>query len=528
MLLVPLHQVKHLNLEIMANAVIWGRVSTTRQELDAQVNELIDYADKDGYDRDKLVIIKSAGASAIKQNDLYKQEVEELLTTLESDSSINCVYVWEVSRLARAELPFYKMKDYFVKNKVQLIVKTPEIHLLKKDGTVDLGQEVILNVLVTLAKQEMEIKAKRFARGKERNKAEGKYNGGRIKLGYMLDSTKHFIINPETVDLVRRIFTAYVSNEKSVDAIYRELVDLGIYHPKPNVTKGNKQINAILKDRAYIGEGLYPRIITDELFEQAQAKLATHPKRHKASEIYFCSGILKDAETGYTFVANKSSVVYSMKLTDKNYYLSINACDMLCWFHASFLYNSMLSTDRKANTVDYQQRIEDNKAKVAVKQQQIVELKKQIDRAIDMNIAQPIHFSTEKMNAKIASVEREIAKIEKEITNLETDSARMNEFLSGETKYINFAEKDLTDEMKKEIIDKVIEKILVERTDDGKYRLQVINKIGYVDNSYWIYESSTHAPKLKLVDARGARVDFTDYVKENRRFVRKRYEKKTK
>ena len=171
MLLVPLHQVKHLNLEIMANAVIWGRVSTTRQELDAQVNELIDYADKDGYDRDKLVIIKSAGASAIKQNDLYKQEVEELLTTLESDSSINCVYVWEVSRLARAELPFYKMKDYFVKNKVQLIVKTPEIHLLKKDGTVDLGQEVILNVLVTLAKQEMEIKAKRFARGKERNKA---------------------------------------------------------------------------------------------------------------------------------------------------------------------------------------------------------------------------------------------------------------------------------------------------------------------------------------------------------------------
>ena len=510
----------------MANAIIWGRVSTTRQELEAQVNELIGYAVNDGYNRDKLVIIKSAGASARKQNDLYKQEVEELLSTLDSDSTINCVYVWEVSRLARAELPFYKMKDYFITHKVQLIVKTPEIHLLKKDGTVDLGQEVILNLLVTLAKQEMEIKEKRFARGKARNKAEGKYNGGRIKLGYMLDATKHFIINPETVDLVRRIFTAYVNNEKSVDGIYRELVDLGIYHPKPNVTKGNKQMNAILKDRAYIGEGFYPRIISDEVFEAAQAKMATHPKRHKSSEIFFCASIMKDAETGYTFIADKSSVAYGMHLTRPKYYLSINACDMLCWFHASFLYNGMLSTDRKTNTVEYQQKVEENKTKVSVKLRQIEELKKQIDRAIEMNISQPIHFSTEKMNAKIASVEKEIGKLKQEIVDLETDNARMNEFLNGETKYVNFAEKDLTDEMKKEIIDKVIEKILVHKTDDGKYRLQVINKVGYVDNSYWIYESSTHAPKLFLVDARGAKLVFTDYVKENRRFVRKRYDRK--
>lgn len=510
----------------MANAIIWGRVSTTRQELDAQVNELIGYAVKDGYDPDKLVIIKSAGASARKQNDLYKQEVEELLTTLESDSTIKCVYVWEVSRLARAELPFYKMKDYFITHKVQLIVKTPEIHLLKKDGTVDLGQEVILNLLVTLAKQEMEIKEKRFARGKARNKAEGKYNGGRIKLGYMLDATKHFVENPATVDLVRRIFTAYVNNEKSVDGIYRELVDLGIYHPKPNVTKGNKQMNAILKDRAYIGEGLYPRIITDELFEAAQAKLATHPKRHKTSEIYYCASILKDAETGYTLIANKSSVVYGMNLTRPRYYLSINACDMLCWFTASFIYNSKLSTDKKTNTVEYQQRIEDNQTKVSTKLQQIEELKKQIDRAIEMNINQPIHFSTEKMNAKIASVEKEIGKLNHEIADLETDNARMTEFLNGETKYVNFAEKDLTDEMKKEIIDKVIEKILVHKTGDGKYRLQVINKVGYADNSYWLYETHTHAPKLFFVDARGAKLVFTDYVKENKRFVRKRYEKK--
>lgn len=509
-------------------AVIWGRVSTVYQELEAQVNEMIEHAVDDGYQRENLIIIKGKGASARKQNELYKQEVEELLNTLMGDPSVNCVYVWEVSRLARAELPFYRMKDYIVTNKIQLVVKTPSIRLFDDDGTLNLGQEVILNLLVTLAKQEMEIKEKRFARGKARNKAEGKYNGGRIKLGYKLDETKHFVINPETVDLVRRIFTAYVNSEKSVDGIYRELVDLGIYHPKPNVTKGNKQMMAMLNDRAYIGENGYPQIITHELFDQAQAKLATHPKRHKTTEIYYCHSILKDGNTGYTFIADRGSTSYCMNIGPKRYSLSINACDVLCWFTASYLYNNMLSTDRKTNTTEYTQRIDENRTKICTKNEKIEEFRKQIDRAIEMNIVQPVHFSTEKMNAVIERVEKEIAKVQKEITELLTDNARMEEFLRGENKYVNFYTEKMTDEMKKEIVGKVIEKIIVTTIGDHKYKLQVINKTGYIDNSYWVYESKNHGPILLYVDARGAELDFTDYVKQNRRFTRKRYDRKRK
>jgi hypothetical protein len=294
------------------------------------------------------------------------------------------------------------------------------------------------------------------------------------------------------------------------------------------VTKGNKQMNAILKDRAYIGENGYPQIISDELFEQAQAKLATHPKRHKTSEIFYCASILKDSETGYTLIACKSSVSYCMNLTRPRYYLSLNACDVLCWFTASYLYNSMLSSDRKTNTTEYAQRIGDNNTKISHKQGQIADLQKQIDRAIEMNIVQPVHFSTEKMNAVIERVEKEIAKLQKEIADLETENARMEEFLNSETKYVNFNEKELTDEMKKDIIGKVIEKILVQKTGDGMFKIQVINKIGYADNSYWTYQAGTHGPKLFLVDARGARADFTEYVSKNRRFTRKRYERKAK
>ena len=86
----------------------------------------------------------------------------------------------------------------------------------------------------------------------------------------------------------------------------------------------------------------------------------------------------------------------------------------------------------------------------------------------------------------------------------------------------------MTDEMKKEIVGKVIEKIIVTTIGDHKYKLQVINKTGYIDNSYWVYESKNHGPILRLIDARGAGLDFTDYVKQNRRFTRKRYDRKRK
>lgn len=510
-------------------AVIWGRVSTVYQELETQVDEMIDKAVDDGYKRENLIVIKGKGASARKQNELYKQEVEELLNTLMEDSAVNCVYVWEVSRLARAELPFFRMKDYIVTHKIQLIVKTPSIKLFDDDGTLNLGQEVILNLLVTLAKQEMEIKEKRFARGKARNKAEGKYNGGRIKLGYMLDETKHFVRNPNTDYLVERIFSAYINSEKSVDGIYRELVDLGIYHPKPNVTNGNKQMNAILKDRAYIGENGYPRIIDDESFEAAQAKMATHPKRHKAKDIYFCHSILKDAETGYTLIADRGAVLYAMNLVRPRYFLSMNACDMVCWFTASFLYNSFLGDQNQINREEYATRIKENETKIDSLNAHLEEYQKLIDRAINMNLYRPEHYSTEKMDADISSAEKKIQRTKDEITSLRLDNTRMQQFLDGKEKptYINFNQ-DYSDSMRKEIIDTVIEKILVTKTGERQYKLQVINKIGYLDNSYWLYDSTKSKVKLYMVDARGARADFTDYIVEKARFKRKRYDRKKK
>lgn len=506
-------------------AIIWGRVSTTQQEVETQVAELKAMAIADGYEEENLITIKSEGASAIKQNELYKREVNNLITTLDNDSSIKCVYVWEVSRIARVELTFFQMKDYFVKNKIQFIVRTPAIHLLDRDGNVDRAQEVIMNLLVTLAKQEMEITQARMNRGKARNKAEGKYNGGRLKLGYRLTPDKYFEINPERAELVRMIFTKYANNQASVCALHKELVNLGIYNVPSAGYNGVKQMNAILKDKAYIGENGYPRLVSDEVFYAVQEKLASHPKRHKPKNIYFCSSIMKDKDSGFTFIADAKACIYTINHLKPALQLSINYVDFACWFVAMNLKNMNLSDEIAQNKDLYETKITENTTKISNLQKQLEESQKQIDRAINMNIMQPVHFSTEKMNAVIGDCEKKINQIKVEIANLETDNSHLQQMIEQSNKMssINLTD-ELTDSMKREIIDSVIEKILVTRIEQRYYKIQFINKIGYIDNSYWLYDTrkcGARGAKLYMVDANGAKLDVSDYVRKNKRFIRK-------
>ena len=79
-------------------AIIWVRTSTKEQEIETQEATLVKWANELGYH--ELTIIGKQGASARKADEQYQKEVEELLSTLAS-TGIKCVFVREVSRLAR-------------------------------------------------------------------------------------------------------------------------------------------------------------------------------------------------------------------------------------------------------------------------------------------------------------------------------------------------------------------------------------------------------------------------------------------
>lgn len=507
-------------------AILLVRVSTNRQEIDTQTKELKELAIADGYKCNDLIIIEGVGASAIKLNDIYLNEINELYRTIENDTSINAVYAWEISRIGRNESKLFEIKNFLIQHKIQLVIKNPSLRLLNNDGSVNNGIELAFSLFATMSKQEMEVRMERFARGKARNKAEGKYNGGRIKLGYRLTKDKYFEINPDTVEVVRMIFTKYANNESSVCSLHKELVDLGVYNRPSAGYNGVKQINAILKDRSYLGENNYPRIISDEVFNAVQAKLATHPTRHKTKHIYFCGGILKDKETGYTFVPDSRATIYSLNHLRPRPQLSINYMDYACWFTALYLKNMNLSSEIEGNREQYESKLKENTLKITNLQGQISELKRQIDRAITMNIERPEHFSTEKLDALLNQKNGKITILTTEVADLETDNTKIRELLNDNERKtaINLTD-ELSDQMKKEIIDQVIEKILVERIEQRYYKIQFINKTGYIDNSYWLYDSrgcGARGAILHFIDANGVRLDMSDMARANKRFIRKK------
>ena len=205
--------------------IVWCRVSTFQQEFESQKKDLIEMAIKDGFSKENQIIIGSAGASAIKMNDIYMNEVNELINTINSDDNVTTIYVWEISRLARNELAFYKMKNEIMNNNLQLIINTPSLRLLNDDGTVNHGNELAINIMVTLAKQEMEVKKERFKRGKMQKASLGKWTGGNLSYGYTINETKHIVINESEAKNVRYIFQSYIngkSQRQLADEFYKK------------------------------------------------------------------------------------------------------------------------------------------------------------------------------------------------------------------------------------------------------------------------------------------------------------------
>ena len=505
------------------------RVSTTQQSLDEQREKVVASAIADGYRKSEIAVVEGK-ESAIKLKEEERETLNEMKQIIAENPSVESVYVFAIDRLARRVSVILSVKDYLDERGINLVFLNPHkigtMRMDEKTGKMveDELTKLLLMLLSYGAEMEMKIKQARFAVAREQSKKEGKYTGGRIKIGYKLTSDKHFEEADDDADVVRRVFNMYLQENGSCTSIYRHLSALGYFKPFHRNASGSKQIARLLSDRAYIGEGLYPRLIDDDTFNAVQAKLATHSQRHKTKDIYFCRGLLHDTIYGTSLYASRSSIAYKSRKTVRTISLSINAMDWMVW-HCAFqllaVYDDDMNSEREK---EYKVKIEENITKIENYTSDIEDLESQISRAIDMNIAKPKHYPTDRMEATIKRCEKEIAKLKMDIANMKTDNSRMQDFLDGITEHsvMYRMNGDWTDEAKKEIIDTLIERIEV--TEIGKMRFKIVvkNKIGYIDDSYWEYE--TLGSKIQLIWVNGkARIDFSDNVRLEKRFERKKY-----
>lgn len=322
--------------------ILLVRVSTITQSYEEQEKELFDLAHFYGY-KDNDIYSIATKESAIKLDEEERaglNRMKELLETGEYD----CVFAWEISRIARRKKILFSILEFLTTKGIQLIIKEPRIRLLKDDRTIDEGAETIFTLYAQLAESEMRNKVARFSRAKKEGFNKGKYMGGKVTLGYKVSEDGYWQIDEEGSNLVRLIFQMYNSGEYSLTDLGKELKSRG-YFKNLSITNVKSEIYALLKRQIYRGirtsNNIYPQIIDDETWEKCCKKRAENRYRLKAKTPHLLTPLIR-CSCGASYSVNLMDASYSCRVKHNAIEkglshspdININVIESLAWYVA--------------------------------------------------------------------------------------------------------------------------------------------------------------------------------------------------
>ena len=203
----------------------------------------------------------------------------------------------------------------------------------------------MISVLSAVAEIERENIRVQTMEGRMQKAREGKWNGGFAPYGYSLIDGK-LEVNEEEAVAIRTIFDQYVNTDLGANGIAKYLENHGIHKiARQNGTNplfDAALIRRIIQNPVYCGkisygrrrtekvhgtrneyrqvktddyllvDGLHEALVSEEVWEQAQAKVAAQAKKYekvnrdKGEKIYLLSGILKCPVCGAVMYGNKS------------------------------------------------------------------------------------------------------------------------------------------------------------------------------------------------------------------------------
>ena len=305
------------------------RISTEAQEIEEQRKQTIQMALDDGYEMDEIVVVGGV-ASAIKCDDAYMRNLNETYKLLEEHDTIKCIYAWEVSRIGRKESILHQFREYLVAHRIQLKIRVGGLVLLDDDGKESIGVKIAFSLFAAMAVAEMETKKARFKRSKDRNRSQGRMNGGNILFGYTTDESGFFIIQKEEAALVRTIYKMYASWRYSNHSLTEELISQGYtYHGAclNPCTIGNW----LRRADSYVGKGevKYPQLLDQVLVDKVKAQLknSIYNTPRASKKIYFASRLLKCECGRYICGSSNSYTCAGSALKSKLLLMGRDACE---------------------------------------------------------------------------------------------------------------------------------------------------------------------------------------------------------
>lgn len=264
---------KHFTQNPGRNAICYYRYSSDAQRdasIEQQQEKAIAYAKAHG-----LVIIKEYADRAISG---MRDDRPQYNLMLHESKKLRPAYLilWKTDRLSRDRYNSVIAKKILRDNGVKIVYTGESV---PEDEDI---QGIVEALLEAMAEQYSTNLRRNVQRGMDYNAKRCLYNGIKL-IGYIGEPEKPYKIDPDTAPIVERIYNEYADGTP-MQRIVASLNAQGLR----TSTGGQFTINSlrrILTNRSYIGEYSWgkfttpdgmPRIISDELFERAQARLSAN------------------------------------------------------------------------------------------------------------------------------------------------------------------------------------------------------------------------------------------------------------
>lgn len=512
----------------MKKCLCFCRVSSKRQDFTAQSNKVKAAAIADGYKESEIIIVKGK-ESAIKLAEEERQTLNEMKELIEENPSIESVYCFAIDRLARRVSVILSVKDYLLQRGINLVFLNP--HKMgtirtNEDGTKveDELTKLLLMLLSYGAEMEMKIKIERLVTKKEEMKENNEVTG-KLIFGYINVNKKAKIDTERTAPIVKWIFKSYNEDGLSLTKIFDKGVELGYWDNLQFRSSRASRIRQILMNYCYCGEPnesgfVYPKLIEKEEIDKAieNMKKAVNKAKTVSKVISLAKGKIKDANSGYTlkYDGNHLKYVHKDDASNKLVSAALNIIDFCVWKEASRVKWNILANkdDNTRNAVGHElEEIDDRIYNI----QQIIE--KEITPKFNRLYKAYVNtnrISDEDYERDSKAIEKEEKKYKKQIESLEQRKVELQAVLVdlANTEDVNpHTVMEITDHQhQKEIVDEVIDKITVERTEVGQI-IKIYNKIESEPQVFINKTKTNHTVIYWMINKDGDAIDLSDEYK---------------
>lgn len=270
-------------------AIIYCRVSSSKQDYTRQIDELTAIAKRDGY----LEIEVFAESISSYRKKSERVELSKMLAKVEADPSrYGCIYVSEVSRIGRNPTDTRRTIDTLTDLGLPVYIQSINRSTIDKDGKRDGIMNMILQVLIEYADSEAETFKMRSRSGLLKSARDGKAGGStNLPYGYAKDGNKMLIVDEEEAKVIEEIFQLYISGNgiKVISNILNDrmiptrtnkthagrTLNYKLAKDGSEVRWSDKQIHDILRNTLYYGARKFkgeilpaPAIVNKEIFDE--------------------------------------------------------------------------------------------------------------------------------------------------------------------------------------------------------------------------------------------------------------------